>query len=442
MDCATPRTPTNNPDLKPPSLAVVLKGYPRLSETFIAQEIHNLENAGVDITMFSLRHPTDKATHPVHNEVRARVVYLPEYLYQEPIRLLKGWWRARNSPGYVEACRLFRNDLKRDRTPNRVRRFGQALVLAAELPEHIAALYAHFLHTPASVTQYAAVMLGIPWACSAHAKDIYTTPEWEISDKLAHCQWLTTCTQKNHIHLRTLCVDPEKVRLNYHGIDLQRFGCRRPTYSDRDGHQRSDPVVILSVGRAVEKKGYSGLLDALAQLNPNLAWKFLHIGGGPLLSGLKKQAKSLGIADKIEWLGAQPQQTVLDSYRLADLFILNCGIDRHGDRDGLPNVMVEAQSQGLPVIGTNISGIPELVENGHNGLLVEPGRQGALVDSLETLITKPQMRRQYGEAGREKVCSHFDMNVSFSGLQELITELLAQSTRRQKVAVPVSLPDA
>lgn len=421
---------------------MVLKGYPRLSETFIAQEIRNLEIAGVDITLFSLRHPTDKDTHPIHAEIRARVVYLPEYLYREPLRLMQSWRRARRCPGYASACRLFWRDLKRDRTPNRLRRFGQALVLAAELPAHIASLYAHFLHTPASVTQYAAVMLGIPWACSAHAKDIYTTPDWEISAKLAHCQWLTTCTQENHIHLRTLCSDLEKVKLNYHGIDLRRFDCPSPTFSDRDGHQQSDPVAILSVGRAVEKKGYSGLLDALAQLDPDLAWKFVHIGGGPLLSGLKKQATSLGISDRIEWLGAQPQHTVLEHYRAADLFVLNCGIDQHGDRDGLPNVMVEAQSQGLPVIGTHISGIPELVEHGHNGLLVNPGQQHALTESILTLITKPQMRQQYGEAGREKVCRLFDMNASFSGLRELITELLTQSTGRQKVAVKDPLPNA
>ncbi|MEJ2176700.1 MAG: colanic acid biosynthesis glycosyltransferase WcaL, partial [Gammaproteobacteria bacterium] len=242
-----------------PTLAVVLKGYPRLSETFIAQEIRNLERAGFQVILYSLRHPTDRKTHPIHDEIQARIVYLPEYLYQEPVRVLRGWLRVRRFPGYPSAARLFWRDLKHDLTPNRIRRFGQALVLAAELADNTPALYAHFLHTPASVTFYAAMIRGLPWACSAHAKDIYTTPDWEIRGKLDHCQWLTTCTRSNYFHLRKFCSDPEKVQLNYHGVDLGRFRYAEPTYFERDGSAGADPVVLLSVGRAVEKKGYAAL---------------------------------------------------------------------------------------------------------------------------------------------------------------------------------------
>ena len=409
--------------MKHAALAVVLKGYPRLSETFIAQEILNLERAGFKIVLYSLRHPTDTETHPVHDEIKARVVYLPEYLYQEPIRVLRGWVRARRFPGYASAARLFRQDLKHDLTPNRIRRFGQALVLAAELAEDTPALYAHFLHTPASVTFYAAVARGLPWACSAHAKDIYTTPEREIRRKLDHCQWLTTCTRNNYFHLRKFCSDPEKVQLNYHGVDLERFRHTESTYSERDGSIETDPVVLLSVGRAVEKKGYASLLNALADINKTLSWKLIHVGGGPLLSELKKHAHSLGIAGQIEWLGPQSQQTVIEQYRLADLFVLNSCVDRSGDRDGLPNVLVEAQSQGLPVIGTKISGIPELIENDHNGILVESGVQADLVKSLELLIARPDLRRRYGEAGKLKVSRQFDMRSGFSKLQRLLSEL-------------------
>ena len=400
-----------------------MKGYPRLSETFIAQEILNLERSGFHVALYSLRHPTDPTTHPIHDEIQAPVVYLPEYLYQEPRRILRGWWNVRRLSGFPSALRFFWRDLKRDLTPNRIRRFGQAMVLAAELPNNTPALYAHFLHTPASVTFYAAVTLGIPWACSAHAKDIYTTSALEIRRKLDHCQWLTTCTRQNHAHLQELCSDPGKIKLNYHGIDLQRFDNQQPSYSERDGSGATDPVVILSVGRAVEKKGYRGLLDALTQIRTDLNWKLVHIGGGPLSPALKKQADILNIASKIEWLGPQAQQTVIELYRSADLFVLNSCIDRHGDRDGLPNVMVEAQSQGLPVIGTDLSGIPELIEHEQNGLLVEPGDHAALVDSIERLIMRPKLRRQYGSTGRTKVRELFDMRSSLSKLKQLITSL-------------------
>src|SRR6266516_2104501 len=150
-------------------VAFVLKGYPRLSETFIAQEIRALEERGLDIQIVSLRHPTDRARHPVHGQIRAPVLYLPEYLKDEPRRVLEGWRRARLLPGYAAARRAWLADLARDPTPNRIRRFGQALVLAAELAPDIAHLHAHFLHTPASVARYAAMLRGLPWSVSAHA---------------------------------------------------------------------------------------------------------------------------------------------------------------------------------------------------------------------------------------------------------------------------------
>jgi hypothetical protein len=135
---------TSNTTAKP--VAFVLKGYPRLSETFIAQEIEALERRGLEIRIISLRHPTEQAVHPVHRRIRAPVSYLPEYLYQEPLRVWRAWKLVRRWPGYRAARRLWLGDLGRDRSPNRVRRFGQALVLAAELDGDISHLHAHFLH--------------------------------------------------------------------------------------------------------------------------------------------------------------------------------------------------------------------------------------------------------------------------------------------------------
>ena len=183
----------NNPF--PDPVGFVLKGYPRLSETFIAQEIHALERRGLPIHLFSLRHPTDTARHPIHEEIAAPVSYLPEYLHDDPVRVWRGWRIARRLDGYAAAFQQWRRDLLRDPTPNRIRRFGQAIVLAAELPASIQRLHFHFLHTPASVTRYAALMLDIPFTGSAHAKDIYTIPDWEKAEKLRDIGWLSTCTQ-------------------------------------------------------------------------------------------------------------------------------------------------------------------------------------------------------------------------------------------------------
>lgn len=397
----------------------VLKGYPRLSETFIAQEIRALERRGLDIRIASLRHPTDRAVHPVHREIRAPVSYLPEYLYQEPLRVLRAWWRQRRRPGYRAAWTAWRRDLVRDRTANRVRRFGQALVLADELPAEAVRLHAHFLHTPASVARYAALLTGLPWSCSAHAKDIWTTPDWEKREKLAAADWVVTCTAVGQAHLAALAPAQapgrspgrDRVALVYHGLDFARFALPDSGAGGgrRDGGDPADPVILLSIGRAVEKKGYDDLLEALARLPVALSWRLVHIGGGPLLGPLRRRAEALGLAGRIDWLGAQPQEVVLDHYRTADLFVLASRIATDGDRDGLPNVLMEAQSQRLAVVSTRVSAVPELVIDGVTGTLVTPGDSAALVVALAELIADPRRRKALGDAGYARVRQQFDM---------------------------------
>ena len=391
------------------AVAFVLKGYPRLSETFIAQEILALERRGLDIRIISLRHPTESAIHPVHRRIGASVTYLPEYLYQEPARIWRAWRFARRLPGYRGARRLWLRDLRRDPTPNRVRRFGQALVLARELPREVTWLHAHFLHTPASVARYAARVLGLPWSASAHAKDIWTIPEWEKAEKLADCRWLVTCTRGNLDHLGALAPDGGRVSLVYHGLDLDSFPPPDGTRPPRDGGDPGDPVVILSVGRLVAKKGYAGLLAALGQLPGDLNWSFVHVGGGPLGQRLARMARRSGLDSRITWMAAQPQETVLAQYRAADLFVLPCRVTGDGDRDGLPNVLVEAQSQGLACLSTAVSAIPELIEDGETGILVPPDDAPALTAALGRLIRDPRLRARLGEAGMARARAGFSL---------------------------------
>jgi glycosyltransferase involved in cell wall biosynthesis len=407
------------------AVVFILKGYPRLSETFIAQEIRALELRGLDIRIVSLRHPTDRTVHPVHREIRAPVSYLPEYLWHEPMRVLRGWRQARRLPGYARARSAWLRDLWRDRTPNRGRRFGQALVLAAELPREATRLHAHFLHTPASVARYAGLMTGVPWSASAHAKDIWTTPDWEKREKLAEAGWVVTCTAIGAQHLKALAPSAEAVTLLYHGLDFTRFPAAPGSRPARDGGSADDPVVLLSVGRAVEKKGYDDLVEALALLPRDLAWRFEHIGGGPLLPPLKSRAAALGIGERIAWRGAQPQDVVLESYRRADLFVLASRIAADGDRDGLPNVLMEAQSQGLAIVATNVSAIPELVQNGDTGVLVEPGDRDALTAALHALIADPARRVRLGSAGERRVRTVFDMNAGIDELAHRLSDVPA-----------------
>ena len=403
-----------------PTTAFVLKGYPRLSETFIAQEIRALEQRGLPILIVALRHPTDRAIHPIHREIAAPVAYLPEYLHHAPRRVFAAWRALRHTHGYRAARAAWWRDLLRDRTRNRIRRFGQALVLAHELPATITALHAHFLHTPASVTRYAAMIAGLPWSVSAHAKDIWTTPDWEKREKLAECRWLVTCTGTGAAHLRALAPSAERVTLAYHGLDLERFAAAipvaRPRRTGRDGN---DPAVILSVGRLVEKKGYEDLLAALALLPRDLHWRLVHIGHGADRDRLARQAEALGLAGRITWLGAQPHEVVLQHYRAADLFVLASRIAADGDRDGLPNVLMEAQSQRLACVATAVSAIPELIRADDTGVLVPPRDPPALAAALERLIQDPELRARLGGAGHERLVRAFGHEHGIDRLAEL-----------------------
>lgn len=416
------------------TIAVVLKGYPRLSETFIAQELRALEQRGLSLALYSLRQPTDRVAHPIHAEIRAPVAYLPEYLHDEPARVWHAWRLARRLPGYRGARAAWWRDLLRDPSRNRVRRFGQALVLAAEMPRDVAHLHAHFLHTPASVARYAALLRGLAWSCSAHAKDIWTTPEWEKREKLDDAAWITTCTEINARHLRGLADREERVDLNYHGIDARRFPAPAQARAARDGRDAASAVALLTVGRAVDKKGLDDLLAALARIPRETHWRLTHIGGGPLLPQLEATARALGVADRIEWRGAQPQTAVLDAYRDADLFVLPCRVSSDGDRDGLPNVLLEAQSQRLACVSTRVSGIPELIDDGTNGVLVPPRSPDALADALMRLIRDPHLRQRLGEAGFARTTGEFSMDAGADRLAERFAASLAASARLQAKA--------
>ena len=407
-------------------LAIVVKGWPRLSETFIAQELVALEEAGLRFDIWSLRHPTDEKTHPLHDRLKARVRYLPEYLRDAPDRVAAAREAAQTMPGYEAALEVFERDLARDDTPNRRRRFGQACVMAHELPPGTRGIYAHFLHTPSSVARYAAILRGLEWSFSAHAKDIWTSPEWELREKLdptAHgAAFGATCTAFGARHLRNLAGDPGRIDLVYHGLDLGRF----PAPPSRQLRRVSDTFRMMSVGRMVEKKGFDNLIDALALLPDGLDWHWTHIGGGDLSQTMKARAQSLGISSRISWRGACDQPEVIDAMRVADLFVLPSRIAQDGDRDGLPNVLMEAASQKLPILSTPVSAIPEFIDSGKNGVLSDDAPV-ALAAAMQAFATDPTLGPKLADAAFIRLKADFTMDPGIAQLKTRLTAMLSRA---------------
>lgn len=403
-------------------IAVVVKGYPRLSETFIAQEILGLERRGIPILIVALRKPYDPFIHELHRQISAEVMYLPEYVKDDPARVAAAKRWAEKQTTYAAAKALFDADYAQEHNANRQRRWAQGCVFAHELPDDVSWIHTHYLHTPCSAARYAAHLSGRGWSFSAHAKDIWTSDEWDLRTKLDDAAWGVTCTGVNARHLKSLSAEPDKIELVYHGLDFDGFPLPSDTPSSRDGS--GDPVRILSVGRAVEKKGYDDLLHGLSALPDTLNWHFTHIGGGELSETLKAMADELGLSDRISWMGAQPREEVIKACLASDLFTLPSKLAKSGDRDGLPNVLMEAQSMGLCCLSTDVSAIPELIVDGETGRLVPPADRSALARALAELIASPESRDRLGRAASKHVRKNFSSAPGIDHLAEKFRKVL------------------
>jgi glycosyltransferase involved in cell wall biosynthesis len=414
----------NPAELPEPRVCVVNAGWPRVSTTFIAQELVGLEREGLGLWLATYGR-SDTVRHALDRELRAPVHRLPKRP-RLSIRFLSAWLRARRLPGYARARAFLDEELADGSRKRALRAFARGLVLANEMPDDVGMIYAHFIDRPTSIAIYAGLVRGVPVAASAHAKDIWTTPDSAKRRTIRRLDWITTCTGPGADHLSGLTDEPDKVHLIRHGLSFDRFPEDPPARPRRDGSSADDPVRLLSVGRAVEKKGFDVLLDALAQLPRELAWEWHHVGQGRILDRLKARADELGLGGRIVWHGAREQGFVIERYRDCDLFVLPSREGGDGDRDGLPNVLMEAQSQALACLSTDFSAIPELIVDGETGLLVPPGDMPALRDALERLIRSPEERQRLGTAGYRRVRSHFQAE---SGIRE-IAALLRNSMAR------------
>lgn len=396
-------------------LGMVLKGYPRLSETFISGEILLLEEQGFEVHIFSMRPPREAARHASVERIRARVTYLPEYLLPGLPRLL--WHNLLlllRMPGrYLRGVRLLLSRFGRAKKKHTwLKHFLQAglLVQTCRTDETISHFHAHFAHTPTSVAMYAALLSGVPLSFTAHAKDIYTQDEDALAEKMARARFVLTCTGYNERHLKRLARERglnTPVHCVYHGIDLSLFS--PPGGSNPPRIAPEPPYRILSVARLVEKKGLPDVFAALALLQAEgLDFRYELIGEGEDRDKLEALARELGIAERVRLLGALAHEAVIERFRASHAFVLGCRIAENGDRDGIPNVVAESMALGVPVAATDVSGIPELVEDGTTGLTCPPGDPAALAAILRGLLTDAALRARVIPAAREKVERVFD----------------------------------
>lgn len=427
-----------------PGIGYVIKGFPRLSESFISAEVLRLERLGKRINVFSLAHGDDLAA-PVLSDLASPLAYMPNAGSVRKSSLF-GWLRAvlpvyapihlrlaRKRPRawaatLLQAWRFARNYRhKKDRCAKRsyFKQFLQAGAIAEALPRAgIFHLHGHFCHNATTITWFAAQMAECSFSFTAHAKDIYQerhNPGDLLNRKIAAASFVTTCTSANHTHLEEKLGPVPGLHTIYHGLDTRQFA---PV--DRSN---VDLPKLIAVGRHVEKKGFDLLISALRILRKRgLSLDCRIIGeGGPVSADLQSMITSSCLDDMVRLDPPEPHAQLRKSYGAADIFVLPCRIDDSGDRDGIPNVLAEAMATGMAVISTNVSGIPELVTDGENGLLVPPEDVTALADRIEALVRNPNLRSRLGKAAVATIRDVFDADTTILQMDRLFGQTLANA---------------
>ncbi|HAS89079.1 MAG TPA: colanic acid biosynthesis glycosyltransferase WcaL [Desulfovibrio sp.] len=395
-----------------PVLAMILKGYPRISETFISNEIRLLEQRGVKIHIISMRKPRESFTHKSISEIKAEVSYLPSTLEG----CLEELFGSTDLEAGLNDKRYGKDQeftTRIDKIWNSYRETGSEAsfkhmlqgeyIVEKILPgSNIFHFHAHFAHSPCSVARNASRLSGLPFSFTAHAKDIYTQQPEKITAKISEAKFAVTCTGYNCDYLQSIAPAGKPIHKVYHGIDLNLFS------SDKE-FTCSGPYEIFTVARFTTKKGLPTVFKALKKLEEKgIDFNYNIVGDGDEREATLKLLDELDLNGRCNWLGTKPHEEVLEHYRNADLFALGCEIAPNGDRDGIPNVLAESMAMSVPVVATTVSGIPELIENGKTGLLVEPGDHEAMADAMERMLTDQELRKTLIPAAKERVHEIFD----------------------------------
>jgi glycosyltransferase involved in cell wall biosynthesis len=334
-------------------VAVVLSGWPRLSETFALRELQALRDAGVLAAVFATKAGDDHVRQP--GAAAIDVTVLP--------------------PG----------------TPDE-----QATAASAALSGRgVTGVHGYFAHLPARVAALTAADLGVPYGFSAHALDVRKVEAHDLAARARGAATVLACNADVAASLRAVGATPDRIG---HGVDTDRF--RPPSW------RRSRPERLLAVGRLVEKKGFDVLLAALARTAA--PWQLDIVGDGPQWPRLHGLADRLGLRDRVRFVGPLTHDALPDAYRRADAVVVPSRVDGRRDRDGLPNVLLEAMASGRPIVASDVAAIGTAVRDGHTGVLVVPDDPDRLAAALDRIHVDGALRERLGRAARLAAVAEHD----------------------------------
>jgi len=397
-------------------VAYVLKVFPRFSQTFVLSEILAHEEAGLPLNIFSMRLSDDTRFHEALAHVQSPVTHIlkPNGKAYDFVDELRATHEVMPATMDVVARNpwVAAGDMQ------------QAMMLARTVRERgIRHLHAHFGTIATTVSRLAAAMAGITYSFTAHAKDIFhesVRPE-DFSSKLEDAAAIVTVSDYNlgYLSARHPSIAGRLVHVN-NGLDLEQF-----PYSDPSDRQ----PLVLGVGRFVEKKGFTYLIEACAEIRKRLPGARCEIiGVGVLEDALRAQIDRLGLGDSVILPGPQPQGEVRAKLRQASVLAAPCVLAADGDRDGLPTVLLEAMAMGTPVVSTDVTGIPEVLEDGVTGLAVPQRDPSALTAACLRLLEDAELRKNLSVNARQLIEDRFDIRQNSRELRDLFSRILRDAS--------------
>ena len=395
-------------------IGYILWQFPVLSETFILNELIELTNKGQEVYIFSLTQPQEEIVHPEVKKygLLEKTYYLPGYV-KLGLELPKPQsWAALFSKGYegksAKAKLLGRPFYAAVAT------YFSRIIMKLELD----VLHAHFYGVPSYIAMLISRQTSIPFTFTCHAVDIFVNPNPDVMRRhMEAAAKVITISNYNRNYLHELTdSDKDKIKVIRACPMLGKF-------KDIEKDE-ADAKTILTVSRLVEKKGIKYGVLAVAELIkefPQLRYKI--IGNGSLENEIQALVRSLQLGDNVEFLGKTNDEFLLDELSRATIVVLPCIEAQNGDKDGIPVTLMEAMYSQTPVISTSVSGIPELIENGEEGLLVEPMNVERLADRIKTLLKDKGLRIRMGRKGREKVEKEFNIHREVEDLLKIWDEV-------------------
>jgi glycosyltransferase involved in cell wall biosynthesis len=378
-------------------VAYILNRFPFLTETFIMREMYWIRQKGVELQIFSLFSPRNTPVHKQASELLPYTHYCSFvswavimaqvfFILRSPMRYFKALsktvWQTHREIGVLLRALLI---------------FPKSVYFARQMEkagiEHI---HAHFVYLGGIAAGIICDLLEITFTIHPHAVGLFSRNQLDVRCELQNASQIITVSEYHRKYIANLCprIDPNDIEIVYYGIETERF---RPVTKDVS----NNPIVILAVGRLIEKKGFEYLIDACARLVQKGHMFQCKIVGNGDKNALQAQIERNGLQDRVTLCGALEQKQVLKFIQESDIFALPCVIAKNGDRDGMPNVLIEAMACEMPVVTTPVTGIPEFVKDGETGLLVAERDVYSLAEALERLILDKKLRQKIGKQARQ-----------------------------------------